>query len=90
MMLHILLQEADDMTFLRQAKEVLEEKLNNEWTELSQWAVLFLIVTTYIVRICLVCCRNGRNQEFLEETPLQALQGLNDPSAPRLYPRFGN
>ena len=100
-MLHLLLPEADDMTFLRKAKEILSDRLNNEWTELGQWTLLCFLLIGYFIRVFYICCHKGqapmvvKDWQVEEGLPLQALKAIKgpsgtSPSAPRLYPRFGN
>ena len=97
-MLHLLLPQETDLTFLTKVKEVLEEKLNSEWAEMGQWLIMTILVIGTLVRILCSCCsgckqdqcnqcKQWSNQE--EMMPLRQLEQLTDASAPPLYPRFG-
>ena len=90
-MLHLLLPQPQDLTFLRKVKEVLEEKLNSEWAELGQWFVLSILMAGSLFRvICGWCSGCKKDQLGPKDVPLQELEALTGPSAPRLYPKFRN
>ena len=98
--LHILLPDSSDLSFYAEVMKALGNYLENPLNEIMQWgllatATIFVAFERVIGMVKFFKSRKDKHCDTEEIQPLQALQALrapnNDtPSAPRLYPRFGN
>ena len=58
LLLYLVIPEPEDLTILRKVKQILHSKLNSEFIELSQWILMTVLVTAFIVQVISSCCNN--------------------------------